>query len=508
MKITKIQSFFGMIILFLLVGLLMIFQSEVFFALGDSSSKEVIAKHNIQFPTLPEIMQIGDSKILKVHSKTPTDFEYRWLIKYADKNWNKATSWNDLATYPFIPQQPGKYAVQVDIRQHGQEKPIVKKWLGETTVMAKLVKKVFYSPPALAIPQGTPVNFFVQPLPEFALDSLEFKLWGFYPKGWQVIYDWQSWPLPAFALDFAGHSMGALQVDIRLKKNPTIIQKIWLNSFYPYQQKQDVQPNNLLRLLLSDDFEAMHRKQAIQLLACELYLTIHLLLWEYKNLPIQEQVTLIGQLSWIEEMNNKGKAIIQLDIQEGDSYDIDLNKRTFRETHSPIQIHISLQYFTEYRKIFEQLNDYSEQAKILAAVTYAVYTGYQYGTAPNYIVENISDSIAHCGTSSLHLHEILKAMVQKSSLVGIGAPSKSHMILESSTNKGETFLLDTSAGFIYHFSASDLGKKEIPQPIRLPQVRNLDFLDLRQFIEDIHSTSISIYQDYKEGVMPPQLKSN
>ena len=238
-------------------------------------------------------------------------------------------------------------------------------------------------------------------------------------------------------------------------------------------------------------------------LARELNLAVHLLLWEYDGVALAEQASRLSSLVGVRAVEAPAPEERVVRLDSGNSYRVDLAKRLLRQEGSPTIVDASLSAFAPYRAVFDQFSSFSEEARLRGAMTYAVYAGYRYGTPVNYIVENVSDAVAHCGALGLQLHEILRHLDVKSQFVAIDARGAAHMIVQVATGEGEKFLLDPSSGFAYAFDAHRLGKDAIPEPIRMPQVRNLDFLDLRRMFKDYdpEKFKVWVYEDYLPGAV-------
>lgn len=79
----------------------------------------------------PATMKIGDSAKLEVKGDDLSKYEFQWSVKDGSKPWD-SKPWGDATTFVFAPATPGRWAVEVDIREKSTQKLILKKWLGET----------------------------------------------------------------------------------------------------------------------------------------------------------------------------------------------------------------------------------------------------------------------------------------------------------------------------------------------------------------------------------------
>jgi hypothetical protein len=460
------------------------------------------AKPQFVFPALPESLGSGSLLVLKVESKKPDDYEYQWHTKWCQDDWTAAEDWPSSATYTFTPLKPGLYALQVNIRNRSDKTIVTQKWLGELPVQGELVRKIIYSPAAVCLPEGTPLHFFLEADGGFPPERLEFLLWSLLPTN-KVVVNWQAWPLPDFILRQTGESnQVAVQVDIRLKAYPQVVHKIWLNTFYLSPKEPKPIPN-LLRSLLADDFAIKDPKSAAQVQGEELSLVLNLLYWEHSKLPADEQMQKIKTLRCVKSVERKTPENLRVVLACGQAYTLDLKERQWHQEGSPLTLRFALDAFPSYENVYGRFEKDQEEIALIAGMTYAVYAGYYYGTAPNYILENAADSIAHCGTLVRQLHDLLEDVGTTTSYVAISVQGASHRILQTSVN-GVYYLLDPSAGFIYRFSADQLGKAPIPIPIVLPQQRTLDFLNLQKIFRNYSPKfdSVLVFDKVYPNVVP------
>ena len=434
-------------------------------------------KPQFTFPVLPESVNAGNSFVLKVEPKQLGDYQYQWYTKYCGNAWEVTADWPSSATYECKPKMAGVYALQVNIRNKADKEVVVEKWLGLIAVQGDLLRKILSSPPVAALPEGTPIRFFLQP-GGFPPETLEFRLWSLLPTN-QVVADWQPWPLPDFPLHPTDQSSQvAVQVDVRMKEYPAVMQMIWLNTFY-LSPKEPTPVSSLLRSLLADDFRIADPEMATQVQAEELSLVLNLLYWEHWKLSVNEQMQKLKTLRCVKSVEGKTPDSLRVVLACGRAYTLDLKERQWHQEGSPLTLRFALDVFRSYENVYGRFEKDQEEIALIAGMTYAVYAGYHYGTAPNNILENPTDSIAHCGTLVRQLHDLLDDAGTTSSFVAISVQGTDHRVLET-TAKGAHYLLDPSAGFIYRFSADQLGRAPIPVPIVLPQERNLDFLNLEK----------------------------
>jgi|GEM_PF-3550851 len=432
------------------------------------------------FPPLPPQVDVGDRISLIVQVEHPEIYEYRWLTKYGQKSWDWSAPWVKNAEYFFAPTLPGKYAIQVNIRHAHNETPITQKWLGSTDVIGPLVQRLSYLPAATALPADIPVTFVAEPRPEFPLDELEFRLWSLKPTN-KIVNDWQPWPLPPYKA-LTPKTTG-LQIDVRMKKFPSIMHRTWLNSFY-FSTRQNPPNVNLIRSLIADDFQVCTMTEETETLARELWLVTHLMVWEHLVLSPKQQALLLRIMPLVKNITPIQGDKVALELIGGGCYEVDLGRRSIRQEKSPVTLDISLTTCEDYRAIFRAMAGQSKLAMAIAAVTHAVYTGYHYGTPPFRYLQHVADVVSHCGTQSNLLKQILKLNHVECEVICLHVPDEQggfgvHALVQVNHPTQVPLLLDPSNGYLYEFDAQWLGTKDIPDPIILPQCRQLNFLDLR-----------------------------
>ena len=458
---------------------------------------------SIVFPTLPAQLQEGLTLPLTVRGAESEArlrgriLRYRWLSKYVGEDWTWDAPWRESPEYEFHPQRPGLYDLQVDVAERGGEKPVIQKWLGTIEVQGNLVADMGYSPLATVVPVETPVEFAVRLRPNISLERLEFRVWELLPTN-RVVTDWQHWPVPAFHAAAARRT--ALQVDVRLSAAPSIIDSRWLNDFVFDDRYRAIQPN-LLRDLAARGFEILDREQELRVTADALWIATHVLLWEYEGIEPREQVKLLGRLQAVADFAPAGGAIGLVTARSGRRYELDLIQRRMREAGSPVIWCIGLEDRPAYRQVFDLMGKSGDDEKILAAITYAVYCGYHYGTqASVQYMDDLEDTVAHCGDRAFLLREILSREEVDSEFVEISCSEAGHIIVQARVNGGGPLLLDASTARIFRFDAHRLGKDPLPAPLILPETYHIDYLGLLEWYDP--SCTARIYRAVVPGVFP------
>lgn len=469
---------------------------------ADSHSAAV---PEIEYPELPSIAQPGAT--LKLTVSIPVGVEARWFTKYSGDAWVLARDWAKSGDFQIRFDRPGNYAVQVDLRTDG--KIIAQKWLGQIEVPARLVEGILAEPTALALPMDQPVRFLLMP-GNVSVDELEFKLMALeaaQEQQWTVVQDFHGWPLADF---YAGKpTKYALEVLVRQKTERQIIQKLWLGNYF--FSGQFPERNNLMRVLLYDNFNTKNISKNIKTLSNELLFAVNLLEWEYNRVPASRQRDMIRGLGFVREISYEAPAVrFRMDGRE---YVFNLETRYLHRAGSSHMAIVSLSNFQDYREVFDKASALSNDALIPAALTYAVYAGYNYGTPAAYSMQDLNSGAADCAGLAHLLFSVLKNSGYRDVyFVGLDQFAKdfsiasSHLLLQLHT-AGGSYVLDPSAGYIYKYNMRDYGKKEIPAPTALPQKANLAELDIRNILKE--KTNIWLASGLNEtteaGILSPPL---
>ena len=117
-------------------------------------------------------------------------------------------------------------------------------------------------------------------------------------------------------------------------------------------------------------------------------------------------------------------------------------------------------------------------------------------------MESPSVPVTHCGSSSLQLHNLLRSLGYRAAFAGFDhkGGAGSHLFVQAVPRGGKPLLLDPSAGYVYLFSVADIGKETLPPPVVLPQVRDLDYLDLTR-IKNREDYSFTTFSEFAPGVI-------
>lgn len=462
--------------------------------LGQVVVRDVPVLH---FPAMPATMRLGEALTLAVEPTLPEGLEVRWLTMYSGEEWDWSAPWRKEPAYTFAPIRPGVCALSVEIRARGEGPPLLARSLGQVRILATLVDSLAYVPALASIPVGTELSFVVRP--KAPLESLEFRLLETTAKN-RVVQDWKPWPLEPFTARTPG--LVGLQVNVRLKASPFVEDHRWLGEFFATTEQEGSGKSNLLRNLRADDFGYLDQRRARRVLARELWLAAHLLLWEAQAVPAESQVERLNGFAWVNyaALSDVRHAEVRLDDDQG--YELDLRDRLFHQIGSAVQINLSLASYPLYRKVFELMGGSSDEVKAAAAVTYAVSEGYRYGTPLLYQNAPLAVPALDCGSLAVLLRDCLRDNGIAVQLVGVDKVDSdaTHMVVLAQWPGGPVLLLDPTAGLVYELDARQGIKSEIPAPLALPTGRDLPFLDLRQFCSK--ACTAYVYAEILPGVIP------
>ncbi|MBI5102222.1 MAG: hypothetical protein HZB33_10355 [Nitrospirae bacterium] len=87
----------------------------------------------IIYPSLPSSLKVGSTLALEVKPGAKA-LDFKWWVKYEQMDWVPVKNWGPDNTLNLVPDKPGIYAVQVDVREKGKETELEKKWLGQIQV--------------------------------------------------------------------------------------------------------------------------------------------------------------------------------------------------------------------------------------------------------------------------------------------------------------------------------------------------------------------------------------
>lgn len=434
---------------------------------------------------------------LQVRGDAASALRYRWLEKYLDEDWNWSAPWRDSPDFDFIPSRPGRYDLQVDIADAGEDVPRIKKWLGTIEVGGRLVERIGYTPLATVLPVGTPIHFVVRPRGTIPMEALEFRLWDLLPTN-RIVCDWQSWPLPAFVCEHPRET--GLQIDVRLKEAPAIQELHWLNDFV-FHDGPTTHAANLLRCLMANHFDELDREKKVEGLAQELHMVAMLLDAEHQGRPLSTQIKHLSSTPIVTKVDMLGQHRIRVKLLGGEEIDIHLDTRTLQVVKSPIHLDVSLSAFPEYGVVLDALRTKPESIRIAAIMTRAVYVGYYYGTQPtSATLDSIESTVASCQDRAVLLHDLLRFVNVHSSFVELGHAESGHILIQINLPGTGPWLLDPTVGQLYEMAGRQISEKPIVEPIRLPPAHRLPHLDLSTFVKK--GASVRIYDVCVVGVVP------
>ena len=373
----------------------------------------------------------------------------------------------------------------------------------------RLVERLGYSPPLVTLPEGTLIRFSVETA-AVPLDELEFRLLESSKAAhkWTILQDWRDWPLEPVV---AASGRTALQVDVRRKNDPTVVDQRWLGQLYVEKGQEQRAKNCLMRNLLADDFDQLDESAARAALAREAWLAIHLLLWEHQSFSVAEKLQALRTLPGVAsadlestgpETAAPGKpppGTIRVMYHNGDGYRYDPARLTFREDDSPVSLDLSLAAYPEFAKVFRLAARLSPRARAVVGLTYFVCTGYLYGTPP--FNPSVRAGVAHCASGSTVLLDCLQQNGVDAELAIIGREDGStHVLVQAIPTTGEPLLLDSTIGLVYRANFRTLTLSSIPAPLVLPPVRVFPGLDLPTLLDG--SCEVLLCRGLVDGVTP------
>jgi hypothetical protein len=454
-------------------------------AVAPVGALRVYQPHDVpgfRLPLLPPRLGVGETVCLAVERLVPGDYEYCWHCATTAKDWSGPAGWSTSPHIAFTPKHPGHYHWHLTVRASNSQEVVLDQPLGTITVAGPLVGEFFHTPAAISVPVGLPLHFRVLRR-GFPIDTLEFRLLELSPV-LRVVHDWQRWPLPPYVAD--APKITGLQIDVRLRDTPDIVDKHWINTFCFYEPQAIVPGHSLLRALISDDFELLDHDTALQQLAEELGLAAHLLLWEFDHVSAEDQQRRLAGLTGVVSVTPAARNQMDVKLACGTAVRIDLTARTYAQENSPVRLTIALEQFPRYRLALEQLRDLPTPTRLFMLLHYAVYEGYHYGTPPQFDLTHVNNPISHCGSQAKQLHRMLALNGHRPAYVWITATNPDgdqagHVVVHMPGTNGAQWLLDPSNGFVYPLPAEWDGRIDanLPAPIRLPACRTLDYVDLR-----------------------------
>ncbi len=438
-----------------------------------------LTESDFVFPALPAEMKVGEPVCLTVEPLVAGPFEYRWLQKLNHVDWDWSAPWTTSPTHAFQSTAAGVFSAHVDIRRPGRQEIELSRWLGEAAVSGPLVERIFHVPAAVALPTGVPIEFFVWPRwhePE----DLEFRLWDLLPEE-KIVHDWAPWPLPPFVCSEPRTT--ALQVDVRLKRQPQVIDRRWLNTF-TFFDRQEPSAANLLRNLISDDFEVFAFSEGLGILARELWLATHMLQWQHEGAGPAEARQRLEALPGVEGVEAPPIGPLRVRMAGGRVYEVDLEAFTLSQAGSPVLLRLTLERYPRCRQALDAMRHLPSEARTVGLLTLAVYEGYHYGTPAQLALMHVADAISHCVTQMDLLRRILETCglpARYAFLATYDAQHNAapHAFVQTRLDDGTPLLLDPTNGYMYLYDIADLGRRPVPEPVVLPQCRDLRQFDLR-----------------------------
>ncbi len=125
---------------------------------GGSASSESISSSlesaefkdldTVSVAKLPE--QVFVNQAVEVHvgvSGSESDFEYRYMIKDGDEDWNFGAAWSESPKFSFVSSKPGVLAFHVQVRRKGNGKLVLDKWVGQVVVYDRRIMLDLVSAP-------------------------------------------------------------------------------------------------------------------------------------------------------------------------------------------------------------------------------------------------------------------------------------------------------------------------------------------------------------------------
>ncbi len=448
-------------------------------------------------PRLPARMEAGHVHSISIQTADGIQPQYRWLTKSQVDDWNWSAPWTSESVYEFRPPYPGIYDVQVDVRDEARPTEIQKKWLGTIEVGGRLIDRISYTPPATLLPIGNSVHFVVRPRNGIPIDALEFRLWDLLPTN-RIVSDWRPWPMPAYSADMPKQT--GLQIDIRLKKAPAIVDLYWLNDF-SFQRGSPTPRANLLRSFLAGNFDTLDRATKVARLAEKLAIVGIILDSEYLQQSSDDVAARLSKLRSVAALRPLGTAAIELKTSSGEIVRVDLASRSMRIAGIPLTFDVSLEAYSAYRSLLDSVASKPESVRLAAMMTYTIGEGFYYGTqATLATMDPIEALVANCQDRAMLLKEFLAHWGIRTMFVEISTGESGHMLIQADLPGAGPWLLDPTAGFVYEWADRQWDDPKPPAPIRLPVSQSHSHLALNTLIRP--GTIITRYGKHLEGVVP------
>lgn len=338
-----------------------------------------------------------------------------------------------------------------------------------------LVNTITWTPYNVSPQVGTFINFNLNINPNFKIEDLEFQLWAkINDEEWEIVQKYGEWPIKEYY--FKEKGIYNLQIDVRAK-NSNYIQKIWLGQFFTHKENRlrnsDKFLDNLLENYKPDNMKLKIDKYFIR----QLNLSLSMMLWEYNNIPIPEQIKKLSQISGMKILNNGLASRIIICRLYDQLYYIDFRDREIIRVNNGYKgICIELSKHPNIEYIYKKLENHNDLTKIAAAITYLIYQHYEYGQVLNYLeYVPFFSNIGHCGTLSEDVYNVLKELNYDVETLGINYKDGAVHALNKIKIDDRDYILDATIGGIYYGDIKEIKEKKL-EPILFPQVRNLDVL--------------------------------
>lgn len=406
--------------------------------------------------------------------------------KYGDEDWKISQNYTKWPLKPYEFSKPGKYNLQIDIRDPSNPQKVNKKWLGEFISLSiedsvPFIKGYNWFPFTVSPLIGTDLK--VQALPTNA--NYEYMLWSKYEdENWKEDFTYQSSSTFSKSLDRLG--LYSLQIDVRKKTEPWVVQKYYLGQFYVHDRDREKNSDYLIRRLLSFySSPVQNDSDVLKSVSLDLDIALNMLRWEKEKIPLDKQNEKLRNLKSIGEIIEENKNIFIVKVNGYVRY-IDLNNRTYSDGISNLTISISNN--PNINKIITESIADSDKIVLAKLVTYLIYVHYDYSQVPNEFErprKRLYSTLAHCQHLAEDITSILKNLGFSVKTVGILSNDSTHAVNEVLIDD-IVYTLDPSSGVVFSKSIKQL-KENYELPYVLPQVRNLDLLWKKQAIDKIQT---------------------
>ncbi|MGG1596247.1 hypothetical protein [Paenibacillus naphthalenovorans] len=407
--------------------------------------------------------------------------------KFGNEDWQISQSYTKwpLKSYEFT--KPGKYNLQIDIRNPSNPQKVYKKWLGEFIVLKPednipFIRGKNWFPFTVSPLLGSYLNLQVFPI---NANDYEYMLWTKHnDEPWIEAVPFQSSPTITLFLDRLG--LYSLQIDVRKKAEPWIIQKYYVGQFYVHDRDREKHSDYLVRRLLSFySSPVLNDREVLESISFDLNVALNMLIWENKNESLSAQVEKLQGLESISDIKKIEDNIIEFKVNGNKRY-VNLISRTYSDGISSVIISNGAN--SNINQILNQSKADDKNVLISKLITYLIYVHYDYSQVPNEIDrprKRLYSTIATCQQLAEDVVSILKTLGYSAKMVGVISKDASHAVSEVVIDN-KKYTLDPSAGVVFSKSLDEL-KDKYELPYMLPQVRDLDILWKKQTIDKIQS---------------------